>query len=189
MSQSQESSASPFLLWVGNPIPAASLPALLGCRLDLAWSTAQLSSAKALILAQGGCRAQGISLQYEVGESRSLSRDPSVVRAWSCCLCLLWAGAAMSHSASSAACCHQRQTLVLWHSSRHGTAAARLEEWSQGWAVPEWGQCTGHLLLKTELYQLCAAPRRVIRSLEDTSVSLGQKPVQQWGLEVWRCLL
>lgn len=86
MSQSQESSASPFLLWVGNPIPAASLPALLGCRLDLTWSTAQLSSAKALILAQGGCRAQGISLQYEVGESRSLSRDPSVVRAWSCCV-------------------------------------------------------------------------------------------------------
>lgn len=50
------------------------------------------------------------------------------------------------------------------------------------------GQCLSgdHALgicLKTELYQLCAAPRRVIRSLEDTSVSLGQKPAQQWG---WR---
>lgn len=49
-----------------------------GVKSDLTWSTAQLSSAKALILAQGGCRAQGVSLQYEMGQSRAFPEIPAV---------------------------------------------------------------------------------------------------------------
>lgn len=74
----------------------------------------------------------------------------------------------MSHPASSAACCHQRQNLVPWHNSRQGIPAARLEE-GQGvmgvGSACEGGPCTGHLQLKTKLYQARGVPRRVIRSV------------------------
>lgn len=79
---------------------------LWGGKLDLTWSTAELSSAKALILAQGGCRAPGVSFQYRVGQSRGLSRDPSsMVRAGSGAAAWVSSGLRVSDVPPCQLCC------------------------------------------------------------------------------------
>lgn len=161
MSQSQERSPSSFLLWTGTTILGASLPGLVGCQIrpDLEHSTAELcqgSSSGSKRLQSPRCLIPVLSGSVQGPFQRCQQCGQS--RWWSCCLCLLWAEGVRSRvshaplgsgSASSASCRHQRQNPVLWHSSRHGTPAARLDEGRVAMGVGRacvGGPRTGHLL-------------------------------------------
>lgn len=113
---------------------------LWGAKLDLTWSTAELSSAKALILAQRGCNAQGVPFQC-CGQSRDLSRDPSsVVRAGSGAAACVSFGLRVSDVPPCQLCCllspEAKPGAMAQLQARHSWS--RLEEgpvrW--GWAVP-----------------------------------------------------
>lgn len=169
-----------------------------------------MSSAKPLILAQGGCRVQAVSLECLLSRSRGLSRDPSsAVNAGSRAALSVHFGLGAGDAPSGSGSCRLSCLLLpeakphpMAQVPRHRALAARFEEGrvammmgsahgrTTHWAPPvknSGQQPAGQTTFPGELSDQWEGVS--VEPVENMSVSLGQKPAQQWGSEAWRCLL